>query len=102
MTLFRSGWGYVMRFQSERIEMTKLRSEKTRGSLNYAMTTELATTEPREFEFALTARLRHGTLWRLVKQFGTQKALADHLGIGQVQMGKLVNLHRPPVPHCPW
>ena len=56
-----------------------------------------------EFEFALTAKLRHGALWKLVKQFGSQAALARHLGLAPTMLCSLVNMRcKPPIHSVGW
>lgn len=45
----------------------------------------------------ITAKLKHGALLKLVRQFGSQAALARELGINQQEMGRIINLQvRPP------
>ena len=48
------------------------------------------------FPITVTARMRHGLLWKLRKQFGSTAAFARYLGIGEQEMGQWMNLERAP------
>ena len=51
-----------------------------------------------DFKFTVTAKLRHGVLWKLVKEFGSQAALARYLNLTPFVLGRLVNLQHRPLP----
>jgi RNA polymerase sigma factor (sigma-70 family) len=47
-------------------------------------------------EVFLKAQFKNGLLWKAVQKVGTQKALADYLGVHQAVIGQWLNFHRSP------
>ena len=60
------------------------------------MNGNLTVVPEKTFGITITAKLRHGDLWELVKQFGTQSALAKELGVSQREIGQWINLQKVP------
>lgn len=49
-----------------------------------------------KFDITITAKARHGKLWELRKKFGTNKALAEYLEVGDTELGRWINLKHVP------
>jgi len=49
-----------------------------------------------EFDIAVTARMRHGELWKLVERFGSQAAAARELGVSLQEFNGWVNMRTAP------
>jgi RNA polymerase sigma factor (sigma-70 family) len=49
-----------------------------------------------KFSITITAKARHGKLWELRKKFGTTRALAKYLEMGNSELGDWLNLKKIP------
>jgi RNA polymerase sigma factor (sigma-70 family) len=52
--------------------------------------------EPHQFGITVTAQMRHAALWEACKQFGSAKAMAQHLGVSETKLGQWMNLRAVP------
>lgn len=53
-----------------------------------------------KFSIAMTGRLRHGALWKARGELGSNKALAEYLGVSHIAVGEWINMKSMPGRRC--